>query len=761
MTTALRVGQVMMWNGYLWVNADIGDATGVYSVNDYDAEGDGTTDDVTAIQAAITAASAAGGVVLFPGGPETLYAIGSQLTVTASNVTLWAPGGARLKLLGTHTVALAVGGIDTGINLAQGNTLDADAASAALVLELTTGKGANFAAGDLVVIKSDAVIPEHDAAVTSKTAEFAIVYDVSGDDLELSRPLRYGYATADNAEVCKVTWIENFAIDGLGFDGNDQTACPQAVCLSWCRKPRVRGLHGKDLEQRLLRFQGCYEAFVDDLSQQNGLSDGFQGAVSKFAYMLTEASLNEGLVATNLRADRVRHGYTTGAGYITNAAVTSAIDLGGVPTNFTVGPGVHTNARGAGWDTHEVGVDGVLHDLTTIGGLTVGFQNRCVRTRIVSCHARNCIGAAIQLGSDSQNASLEKFSFRNCNLGTDEAGSTDWTVKSPIQDNGVGTYLDGAAHNEVDNGNFELWERGTSYTATGGTANRWKLTLGTGAGVTVSRQPHTVGTPGAVGNYFYRFNRTTTGSTVSTLSQYLGNDDVRHLAGQRAVVSFVSRTSSEPQLLNVYLKQYFGTGGVPSADVDSAVSSRELDDTFRRHSVVIDVPSITGKTVGSNEDSYTILVFELPTAEGEVFFDIDQVKLEMGTVPTQYIPEALAETKERCARWFEKSYSDGQSPGSASSLGNVSVADSIANALYYRRTVHMTTRKGRLPTVTTYAQGSGTASKVRNVTAGTDIDPSVSLVGPQSFHAGILNSGDVTAADVVQFSWVATVAEFE
>lgn len=730
----------------------------------------GTMSQHAGIQAAIDDVQAAGGgSVVFPGDATTYYNIGAQLTVTSSNVSLVAPERARLRILSSATVALAVGNIQTGINLSQGNTLASNAGPGALTITLSNGKGANIVAGSMVVLKSNAVIPDHHGDVKANRAEFVRVRSKSADTLNLDRPLRYVYNTADGAEVCNVTWIENFAIDGLGFDGNAQTPCSIALQLSWCYKPQVRRVAAKDLQQRLLRLQGCYQALVDDLSQENGLSKGFLGeAADHYSYMLVEGSMNEGLIAQNLRADRVRHAYTTVANFTTNAAETwkspTQTDIQfSAPTGFNIGPGVASNMRGAGWDTHEVGVDGVFHDLQTLGSLSVGLQNRCVRTRIYNFFARDCIGAAIQLGADSQDTTIESWDFQNCNLGTDEATGTDWTKRSPIQDNSARSFLGRPAPNEVDNSNFELWERGSSFSVDGGTANRWKLTKGTGADVTVSRQTHVAGTGGQlVGRNYLRFQRTITGSSGSKLSQYLSPDDVRHLSGQRVVVSFRARSNVNGTDLRVWIEQHFGTGG--DGDVKSAEHTRELDMNFRRYSIVIDVPSIATKTVGSNEDSYSILVFELPTSEGTCLFDVDAVKLEIGRTPTTYVAEPLAVTKDRCGRWYEKSYSDTENPGSGSTVGNVVIAADMsggASANLYRRTVHMTTRKGRLPTITIYAQHSGAINKVRNVMASADRDATVFIGGYQSFHAGLATSGGAASQDVIQFSWVASVPDFE
>lgn len=62
------------------------------SVKDYGAKGDGTTDDATAIQSALTALQTSGGIIYFPKGT---YLIASNL-LFYSNQTLWFENGATL-----------------------------------------------------------------------------------------------------------------------------------------------------------------------------------------------------------------------------------------------------------------------------------------------------------------------------------------------------------------------------------------------------------------------------------------------------------------------------------------------------------------------------------------------------------------------------------------------------------------------------------------------------------------------------------------
>ena len=737
------------------------------SVNSVTAFGASPTATAAVNRAAIQGALTAGGLVLFPGDPGTVYDFDAQLLVPNSNTVLWAPGGAKIRPSVAIPIPLAFGNVDTQIITGEGNTLAANAAAGALSVTVAVGKGANFAANGYYLIRCDTIIPEHDAAVVVQTCEIINVYQVTGDVLSLNRPLRYAYTTAANADIYRVDWLTGIGVLGLGIDGNDQIACAIGMCFSCCLNPKISGLHFENLQQRGIRMQYCLDARIDDYTQINGRSAGFQGAPSNLnAYAISEGGACEGLIATGLHIERCRHGYTT-SGVVGNNGASSPLNTPGfgVPTGSILS-GDHFGSKGAGWDTHETGVDITFRGCRTFGSLGVGFQDRCVRTKWENCFARDTIGAAIQLGSDAQYSELINFRYKNTNLGTDEASSTDWTKNSPIQDNGVGTKLGDPQPNHIDNGSFEIWERNTSFTATGGTANRWKLTEGAGATVTVSRGTLAETRPER-GRYYLRFDRTVAGAAASTLSQYI--DDVRTFAGKQVTLSFDMRDGIGGTDVLFYLRQDFGTGGSPSADVDTAIKTLLIDGAWRRYNVTFDVPLLTGKTIGSNEDSDLQLIIELPIAAGVNILDIDNVKLEISPVVTNYIPRPISEEATACRRWYEKSYNDGQNPGSASTGGRVEMAAFITGltaaqaATVYTRVVHMT-RKGRSPTCATYAAVSGTAGALRNITQAIDIDRDI-IAGYQSFQvrctAADVTGGQVANGDTVEFHWTAAVPDFE
>lgn len=166
-----------------------------------------------------------------------------------------------------------------------------------------------------------------------------------------------------------------------------------------------------------------------------------------------------------------------------------------------------------------------------------------------------------------------------------------------------GTPIDGF-RNRVINGDFSIWQRGTSQSAAGyGSADRWQFFFGTGTGV-VSRQAFDLGQTDVPGNprFFCRHDLSSlAGAGIGTaFGQRI--EDVRTLAGRKATLTFYARAEYE-QALGARAIQDFGTGGSPSAAVETPIDEFTVGQTWQKFTATVSLPSIAGKTLGSNDNS--------------------------------------------------------------------------------------------------------------------------------------------------------------
>jgi hypothetical protein len=191
-----------------------------------------------------------------------------------------------------------------------------------------------------------------------------------------------------------------------------------------------------------------------------------------------------------------------------------------------------------------------------------------------------------------------------------------------------------AGKNKIINGDFGIWQRGTSTTTNYGyTSDRWLVYRDGSGTVTTSQQTFTPGTApvaGYEGQYFLRLNQTVagTGGTENLLQQPI--EDVRTFAGQTISVSFWAKADSA-RTLQSQIQQYFGGGG--SARVDQTAVSHSVTTSWQRFSTTFTVPSIAGKTIGTG--SYLTMVFRLPNNTTQTF-DIWGVQVEVGSVATPF-----------------------------------------------------------------------------------------------------------------------------
>jgi hypothetical protein len=219
--------------------------------------------------------------------------------------------------------------------------------------------------------------------------------------------------------------------------------------------------------------------------------------------------------------------------------------------------------------------------------------------------------------------------------------------------------------NAIINGNFDFWQRGTSFTATGYGSDRWFHAV-VGSTQSVTRQSFTLGQTDVPGEPLY-FCRTVVTSVAGVgnyvlLAQRL--EGVRSFAGQQVTVSFWAKADSTKNI-SVDFQQSFGTGGSPSAIVRGIGAVKvSIGTSWQKITVTTTLPSLSGKTIGSNlnDTAQLDIWFEAGSnwntstdslGQQSGTFDIAQVQIEPGPVATPFEKRPQQVELALCQRYFQ------------------------------------------------------------------------------------------------------------
>lgn len=222
--------------------------------------------------------------------------------------------------------------------------------------------------------------------------------------------------------------------------------------------------------------------------------------------------------------------------------------------------------------------------------------------------------------------------------------------------------------NYLINGNFDRWDYAASQTTSGyDSDNRWANFNG-GSTKTHSRVVST-----DIERAFFNspyFSRTVV-TSVAGVGNLVGKseriENVTKLAGKTITLSFWAKADVTKNIA-IEMRQNFGTGGTPSASI-SAISSQlvSLTSTWQKKSITITMPSIIGKTLGTDGvhttfselilwfdagSDYNTLAANLGQQSGT--FDIAEVQIEEGSVATSWSPYfgEFGGEVQACARYL-------------------------------------------------------------------------------------------------------------
>jgi hypothetical protein len=330
-----------------------------------------------------------------------------------------------------------------------------------------------------------------------------------------------------------------------------------------------------------------------------------------------------------------------------------------------------------------------------------------------------------------------------------------------------------AGKNKIINGDFGINQRNFSSSTISAEYNfdRWR-TVYTGGTSTTTPQTFALGTApvaGYEGRNFYRVAITGQSAVTDSVRVQEEMESVRTFAGQTIAVSFWAKAATGTPKIAVNMAQNFGTGGSPSTGVDISTGTVTLSTSWARYSLSVAVPSIAGKTIGTNNnDAFSLRLMlsggsSVATAQGiglqNATFDIWGVQVEAGSIATPFQTASGGSFQNElsmCQRYYLKSYNQETAPATASnSVGNFQFQAISVTPTANRANVRFPVTMRATPTITVYSTNSGTSAKLYDEAASVDLNAVTQYTGQTGFTV-YANSGTPILGNPLLVHYVAS-----
>jgi hypothetical protein len=171
---------------------------------------------------------------------------------------------------------------------------------------------------------------------------------------------------------------------------------------------------------------------------------------------------------------------------------------------------------------------------------------------------------------------------------------------------------EGIRKNYIINGNFDLWSYGTSQTTSGAnSADKWSM-IHAQATKTASREAFSLGQTDVPGEpaFYLRHVVTTSNNAAENVIPQQNIDGVYLLSDKTVTLSFYAKADASKNI-SIECVQNFGSGGSPSASVNTFVSKIALTTSWARYTATFDIPSVSGKTLGTDNNSRVAIIIWL------------------------------------------------------------------------------------------------------------------------------------------------------
>jgi len=257
-------------------------------LKDFGAVGDNSTDDTTAIQAALNS-----GVSIIDGEGKT-YKVTATLDLLSDtifqNATLTFATNSDILLAATGTQGSAL-------------SLAANSNQPTRTVTLSSGDAATLAEGDMVFITDS-----QDFSTGVDRSEINFVSTVSGTTVTLASKVFTDYTTANSATISKITPKENITLRNIRLVGIDDATTPAnqtGLEFNKCLNVNFENCRFEGFDTRLSRFSRCAHAHVSGCYFSNSDRGGF-------GYGIAVSEGTHYITVTNSTFERMRHGVATG-----------------------------------------------------------------------------------------------------------------------------------------------------------------------------------------------------------------------------------------------------------------------------------------------------------------------------------------------------------------------------------------------------------------------------------------------------------------
>ena len=321
------------------------------------------------------------------------------------------------------------------------------------------------------------------------------------------------------------------------------------------------------------------------------------------------------------------------------------------------------------------------------------------------------------------------------NTGTSITLSQETNDGDVVEIIGYGNYQVANLYNRknlVINGNFDIWQRGTSFTGTTSPypyhADRWTRAISGSPEptLTVSRQEFTHGQSDVPNNprYFLRCAVTTASSTAEVVAINQRIENSRLTSGKIVTLSFWAKADASKNIA-VEMRRHYGYVGSPTTETTKiSVTTCALTTSWKKFIITTSYPNDADKTYSTANDHFWGPIFwlssgstyndqnnSLGTQSGT--FDIAQVQIEFGDKATDFETRTFGEELQLCQRYYEKSYALGTVPGTITSVNAVHIGTVITSTTsIYGASFQWMVTKRATPTVTIYHYNTGASNSI-------------------------------------------------